>query len=538
MAILQTGLSIIHYNGATLTLANQSWKGNLKALYKTNNTRNGWVSYKPSAAFPAVTQVVDGDHYLVDVLTSFDFPGASLTGTDATLEILLIDNVVTEGSSNPASSDAVYQAINPALKNLSGLNPAWSSSEGTTAKLTASGNINLAYSADTVPAHATLFFYQDATGSRTLTINGASVPVNPAANSCTLVGLAWDGVTLKLLSDYSTTTTTEPPATNGAPVIAQQIANASMGEGETESIPLAGKFTDPEGGALTYTVTSSNPTAITAGIDADNLVINYNTPGSSTITLKAKDAQNAETAMTFTRTSTEATENPPAGGIESRRYYSDYTMEDANITTTGTGADRVIVSINNKTATSTEFTDLVVDPSGTGAKVVPNALDGYQAIEIRPGDKLHWNTGEQAIKPMTIITVCKHLTAGAYRYMQQSNPVAYGINGLKPYIMGGANTVLEAESDITLNKWMVMVHQFGALEGATATGKIFVNKTKVKEGQIEALESTWAINLYEATGLSAHYMLAEHRLLKEGISEVEIQSIVDELLAKYPSITV
>lgn len=100
---------------------------------------------------------------------------------------------------------------------LTGLNPAWASNEGHTAKITAGGSINLAYSADTVPAHTTLFFYQDGAGSRTLAVNGQAVEVNPAASSCTLIGLAWDGVTLKLLSDYSASTVTEPPTGNTTP---------------------------------------------------------------------------------------------------------------------------------------------------------------------------------------------------------------------------------------------------------------------------------------------------------------------------------
>ncbi|RNI26639.1 hypothetical protein [Rufibacter latericius] len=115
MAQLLTGLCIGHFNGSTLTLADQPWKTNLNALYEVNQTRNGWRAYKPSSAFPSVTQVEDGKHYLLDVKTAFDFPGMSLVGTSneagGDLEILLVDATPTEGSDNLVSSGGVFSSL-------------------------------------------------------------------------------------------------------------------------------------------------------------------------------------------------------------------------------------------------------------------------------------------------------------------------------------------------------------------------------------------------------------------------------------------
>ncbi|WP_190300442.1 hypothetical protein [Rufibacter hautae] len=102
-------------------MADQTWKTNLRAVYKTNNTRNGWVSYKPSSAFPAVTQLETGTFYLLDVATAFDLPGfdlpgfdlpgMGLTATSATAEILLVDEAPTENSVNLVSSGGIWSYI-------------------------------------------------------------------------------------------------------------------------------------------------------------------------------------------------------------------------------------------------------------------------------------------------------------------------------------------------------------------------------------------------------------------------------------------
>ncbi|GAB2528300.1 hypothetical protein [Rufibacter soli] len=230
---------------------------------------------------------------------------------------------------------------------------------------------------------------------------------------------------------------------------------------------------------------------------------------------------------------TTTTENPPAGGIEYSRYYSDYTMEDANITTTGTGADRVIVSINNKTATSTEFTDLVVDPSGTGPKVVANALNGYQGIEIRTGDKLQWNSGEAHFKPLTVVSVCILLEQRAYGYMQHCSTMAYGVNGLKPYMVGDNNTVLESSVGVQVGVPFVFLKEFNAGAPGTANGKLYVNEVKGADGPVGDADTNVTLQLYESSGLSAHYMLLEHRLLKVVLTEDEKQAVIEELMAKY-----
>jgi hypothetical protein len=92
------------------------------------------------------------------------------------------------------------------IVGLTGANPAWASSEGRYGKITATSNINLAYSPDSPTGEGvttSLNFYQDGAGNRTLDINGESVHINPVANTCTLVALHWDETTLKIYSDYT-----------------------------------------------------------------------------------------------------------------------------------------------------------------------------------------------------------------------------------------------------------------------------------------------------------------------------------------------
>lgn len=437
-----------------------------------------------------------------------------------------------EANEIKASVNALYDKVDPTqtLKALTGLNPAWSSNEGHTAKITAAGNINLAFSADTIPAHCVLFFYQDGTGNRTLTVNGKGVTVNPAAATCTLVGLAWDGVTLKLLSDYSTVTTTEPPTGNTTPA-------APTAPVQDDAFDTFNFTYNPSFASLSdYEQTLDGGTTVTA-LGAKPIVVgNVNkAAGQVGVRVKAATGRNVSAWLFNTQpfTVTAEEEPPTGGGIEYSRYYTDYTMEDANITTSTVGADRLVDAVNNKTQSTNQFTDLGFDQSGTRPKVVPNALNGYQGIEIRPGDKLQWNSGEPHFKPATVVSVCILLTQRAYGYMQHCSTMAYGVNGLNPYMVGDNNTVLESTVGIQVGVPFVLLTEFNAGATGTANGKLYVNKVKGADGPVGDAVTEITVQLYESSGLSAHYMLLEHKLLKEVLTETDKQAVIDELMAKY-----
>lgn len=76
MAALSIGYVFIGWTGDPLALASASWKANVRGVYKVNNLRNSFISFKPAASFPAVTDLAKGGVYLFDVLTPFDLPSA------------------------------------------------------------------------------------------------------------------------------------------------------------------------------------------------------------------------------------------------------------------------------------------------------------------------------------------------------------------------------------------------------------------------------------------------------------------------------
>ncbi|TXK52399.1 hypothetical protein FVR03_01395 [Pontibacter qinzhouensis] len=110
MAIIQPGITIFHYNGTAVTIANAPWRTNVSAIYKTSQTRNGWIAYKPSSLFPAVTQLVSGEHYWLVATAQFDLPGANQVDTGE-FEPILFDAVPTAGSPNAVTSAGIKEYV-------------------------------------------------------------------------------------------------------------------------------------------------------------------------------------------------------------------------------------------------------------------------------------------------------------------------------------------------------------------------------------------------------------------------------------------
>lgn len=75
--VLQTGLSLIGYNGSSITLADAAWKNNVAVIYKINSGRSGWISFRPSSTFNSLTAMDNEGHYLISVTTQFDLEGAN-----------------------------------------------------------------------------------------------------------------------------------------------------------------------------------------------------------------------------------------------------------------------------------------------------------------------------------------------------------------------------------------------------------------------------------------------------------------------------
>jgi hypothetical protein len=79
------------------------------------------------------------------------------------------------------------------------------------------------------------------------------------------------------------------------------IGNVSM-YNHLPAIKLPVSPTDPDGDAVTFSVTNSDPVKATVSLDSENLVINPASPGQTTMNLTAKDTKDNQTTETFVLT--------------------------------------------------------------------------------------------------------------------------------------------------------------------------------------------------------------------------------------------
>jgi hypothetical protein len=80
MAIIPVGLSQFVFTGnAAVDIRTAAWEGNLTVLYTVNVNRTGWLSYKPNADFPTITQLEKDKFYVIESVAEFDLPGAKVT---------------------------------------------------------------------------------------------------------------------------------------------------------------------------------------------------------------------------------------------------------------------------------------------------------------------------------------------------------------------------------------------------------------------------------------------------------------------------
>ena len=83
--------------------------------------------------------------------------------------------------------------------------------------------------------------------------------------------------------------TIQVSARNSAPQPVGTIPPQSLTAGQTAPVVVTSYFTDPDGDALTYTVSSANPAVATATIAGATLTITGRSPGSTTIAVTARD---------------------------------------------------------------------------------------------------------------------------------------------------------------------------------------------------------------------------------------------------------
>ena len=212
----------------------------------------------------------------------------------------------------------------------------------------------------------------------TVSISGSTVTVAPVAigNTGKIVVTATDPDGLTATQDFTATVVNNPPRRVGS------IANFTLFKnGKTRSIPVSGKFSDPNGDTLTYSASSSRTSVATASVSGSSVTVRSRAKGTATITVTATDPYDASVTQTFT-VKVLNRHPQPQGTIAKMEFHR------------GEGAKRTDVSDNFRdpdndvltfTASSSDTSVARASVTGSNVEVRPGAL-GTARITVTATD--------------------------------------------------------------------------------------------------------------------------------------------------------
>lgn len=236
-------------------------------------------------------------------------------------------------------------------------------------------------------------------------VSGSVVTVTAAAR-----GIATITVTARDSGGMSAQQTFTVTVPNQAPVVADTVPAQTIFVGDTASVDMAAYFSDPDGDALSYSVASSDATAVSASVVGGVVSLTAITQGVSTVTVTALDPDglSAEQSVAVTVPNRAPT---PLDTIPSRtlfagntlefdlaRYFTDpdgdaltFTAASANVGVASVESVGSILTITGGAPGSTRVTVTVADPAGMSiqqffAVTVPNREPG--ATGTIPGQSM------------------------------------------------------------------------------------------------------------------------------------------------------
>ena len=113
---------------------------------------------------------------------------------------------------------------------------------------------------------------------------------------------------------------TTGPSANRAPTAVGTIPDRTLHAGETATVDVSPRFTDPDGDALSYGASSSDPSVAAVSVSGSTVTVSALAQGSATITVSASDPAGLTATQTFE--ATVANRAPePAGAIPDRTLH-------------------------------------------------------------------------------------------------------------------------------------------------------------------------------------------------------------------------
>ena len=136
------------------------------------------------------------------------------------------------------------------------------------------------------------------TGVAMVSVSGATVTVTPvAAGTATVTAMATDSIGL---STAQTFTVTVNPPPNRSPIAVGSIPTQTVTVGGSPAtVDVSGKFSDPDGDALTYTVSLSDTAVAMVSVSGTTVTIVPVAAGTATVMVMAVDADGLSAAQTF-----------------------------------------------------------------------------------------------------------------------------------------------------------------------------------------------------------------------------------------------
>ena len=181
---------------------------------------------------------------------------------------------------------------------------------------------------------------------------------------------------------------TGPSEDNQAPTAAGSIPAQTLTAGEVVTLDLGSSFNDPDGDALTYSATTSNPAVASPTVSGSTLTIAGVSEGSAAVTVTAADPAGLTATQNVPVTVQRPNAAPMAVGMVSPQvievggeaslnladYFSDpdgdaltYAASSSSTSVATTQVTGSIMTITGQTAGSATVTATATDPSGLSA---------------------------------------------------------------------------------------------------------------------------------------------------------------------------
>lgn len=313
------------------------------------------------ALVPGQSSTINLDRYFND--PNGDFLRFMPTSSDTTVVTVSIDGcdliITPQGPGSATVTVTTYDALQSGCRDGSTNQAPQVSSPIANQTLNTSGaalNVDLS-TVFTDPDGGALNYLASSSASSiaTASINGNALTIQPlSVGSATITITAIDEQGASAQTMVTVTVANSPSGgSNQAPAIVQAIPDRALNASDSPvSFDLGPVFSDPDGGTLSFSASSSDPGVVTAAINGALLLIDPAAAGTATVTVTATDSGSATAQDSFTVT----VSGQPSGGNNNPPPATstvDYYFDDTTLYSYQHGASPASVAVDSRDPTFT-----------------------------------------------------------------------------------------------------------------------------------------------------------------------------------------